>query len=456
MSKNDDKKTEELLEEEQDSVIQEQIKPWHKRKFKKVLSVVGFSLLAGIIFGVAGRFVFKYSDSIISKIFGLNEPYDNVENRNPVMINNKTGDITPEAENGSVKINQKNEENIGTGNASDGTKTGDGQNTMVVNVEGYNEIIKSLRTTSDNVKKGIVRINAVTNIVNFLGESIEQTDSTMGIIVTESINDIYILTYYDKVKNADRIEISFGSGNNYLVSVTAYDEGYNVAVLSLLKQTIIPLDMENIAVLKIGNSNNLYPGMPVIGIGSLDGSNILTEYGYITGDTYTEYITDASIGLFTTDLGFKETGEGIVTDIDGNLVGVITRQLGGSLKFSANKCMKVNSLVNIAEILCNGGSRAYVGIVAENIPAWALKENNIEYGIYVNSVAPSSPAADAGIRNGDFIISVNGQEISDVDVFSDILIRAVENNEMNIELYRASKSTDPKFSVIVRPVNRNN
>ena len=57
--------------EKQDSVIQEQIKPWHKRKFKKVMSVIGLSLLAGIIFGIAARFVFKYSDGIISKIFGL-------------------------------------------------------------------------------------------------------------------------------------------------------------------------------------------------------------------------------------------------------------------------------------------------------------------------------------------------------------------------------------------------
>ena len=453
MSKNEDKKTEELLEEEQDSVIQEQIKPWHKRKFKKVLSVVGFSLLAGIIFGVAGRFVFKYSDSIVSKIFGLNEPYDAVENRNPVMINPQPGDITPEVESGSVKIVQKSEDTSGSDNAS---KVGEGENTVVVSADGYNKIIESLRATSNNVKKGIVSINAVTNVVNFLGESIEQTEATMGIIVTESLNDMYILTYYDKVKNADRIEVSFGSGNTYLVSISAYDEGYNVAVLSLLKQTVRPADLENIAVLKIGNSNDLYPGMPVIGIGSLDGANILTEYGYITGNTYIEYITDASIGLFTTDLGFKDTGEGIVTDINGNLVGIITRQLGSSIKFSANKCMKVNSLVKIAEILCNGSSRAYFGIVAENIPAWALKENNIEYGIYVNSVAPSSPAADAGIRKGDFIISVNGQEISNVDVFSDILMQAVENSEMNIELYRASKSTDPKFSVIVRPVNRNN
>ena len=81
-------KEDKIMTEETDaetSVIQEQIKPWHKRKFKKVLSVVGFSLLAGIIFGIAARFVFKYSDGVISKIFGLNQPYD-TPNSMPMTI----------------------------------------------------------------------------------------------------------------------------------------------------------------------------------------------------------------------------------------------------------------------------------------------------------------------------------------------------------------------------------
>ena len=73
----DNPEAEEKLEK-QDSVISEQIKPWHKRKFKKVMSVIGLSLLAGILFGVSARFVFKYSDGIISKIFGLSVQYDNV------------------------------------------------------------------------------------------------------------------------------------------------------------------------------------------------------------------------------------------------------------------------------------------------------------------------------------------------------------------------------------------
>ena len=148
--------------------------------------------------------------------------------------------------------------------------------------------------------------------------------------------------------------------------------------------------------------------------------------------------------------------EGIVTDTEGRILGVITRALGGSIKADINKCIKVNSIINIAEKLCNGGNMLYCGINPENIPAWVLRENELENGIYVNGVEASSPASDAGIRKGDIITEVNDIKINTVEEFTDFLMNASENTSIKINLYRSSKSTDNKISVLVRPVNRNN
>ncbi|MBR4341819.1 MAG: PDZ domain-containing protein [Lachnospiraceae bacterium] len=458
MAKFDKKKDDtELLEEEQeqDSVIQEQIKPWHKRKFKKILSVIGFSLLAGIIFGIAARFVFRYSESFISRIFGLNETYEGVyppPSGSVTLSPNQTVNSDKPEDNDVKIIQQEDKTSTGEGAAKDLVKTED---QTAVSTDSFRAAIEEMRRTAEGVRKSLVNISAITSVVNWLGENIDQTESTLGLIVTESPTDIYILTYYDKVQNADKIEVKFRSGNTYSVSMITRDDGYNVAVISLPKAVLKPNDIEDFSVIKIGNSDEIYSGMPIIGIGSFDGESWMTEYGYITSDAFTEYITDAAIGIFTTDLSYSGNGEGVVTDIDGKVVGIITRQLGSSIKINVNKCMRVNSLVKIAEKLCNGNDRVYFGILAENIPDWALRENNIESGIYVNSVEPSSPASDAGIRRGDFIISVNGQQIDDVDAFSDILMQAAENSVMEIELYRSSKSADQRFSVSVRPVNRN-
>ena len=439
--------------DEETSVIQEQIKPWHKRKFKKTLSVIGFSLLAGIIFGVAARFVFKYSDSIISKIFGLNQPYDSTYGRPSVTINPSGDPGTSKEGDSEVKIKPSD------GDTTEGKKQ-DNVKPSVIESDGtalteYRKAVDEMRLKAEQVRKGIVTIESVTSVVNWLGESIEQSENTLGIVVAENPEIFYILTYYDRVKGSDRIELSFRSRNIYTASLLNYDESYNLAVLVLPKQAIRPEDMENISLLEIGDSDEISAGLPVIAIGTRDGKNEIVEYGFVTGDSFSECITDAVVGLFTTDVQHSDNGEGIVADLDGKVIGIITRRLGTGIMPDTNKCMRVNDLVKMAEKLCNGENRVYFGIKAEDIPSWALVENHLENGIYVNNVEPSSPASDAGLRKGDFIISVDGVKINEVEEFSDILMKATENSSLEIEIYRTSKAQEPEFTVTVKPVKRN-
>ena len=439
---------------EETSVIQEQIKPWHKRKLKKVLSVIGLSLLAGIIFGVAARFVFKYTDGIISKIFGLNQPYDTPYASQPPVTINPQPEQTKDQNNAQGIIIGKPDDNTDPKTEAKPSKApieNDGSA-----LSAYRLAMNEMHEKAETVQKGIVNIVGVTSVVNWLGENIEQTERTLGILVAENPNMIFIITYYDKVKNADRIELSFSSRNTYTVSLLNFDENYNIAVLTLSKPAIRPEDLESIALVEIGDSDGVYAGMPVIAVGSIDGQNAVIEYGNVTCDDFVEYITDAAIGIFTTNVEHSEKGEGVMTDLDGKVIGIVTRKLGTGIMPNVNKCMRVNDLIKVAEKLCNGDNRMYFGIKAENIPIGALRENNLENGIYVNNVEPSSPASDAGLRKGDFIISVDGVKINEVKEFSDILMKADESSSLMIEVYRASKVQEPNFSVVVHPVKRNN
>lgn len=454
MTSEEIKENRNIVDEEQDeetSVIQEQIKPWHKRKFKKVLSVVGFSLLAGIIFGVAGRFVFKYSDSLISKIFGLNQPYD-TPNSMPVTIN-PVQDPDKNTNNPGVYIKTPDKTE---GNAADITPTAVPKQYDGTSLSDYRQAMDEMHNKAENVLKGVVNIEGVTSVVNWLGETIDQSEKTLGIIVGENPNNLYILTYYDKVKTADRIELSFRSRNSYTVSLLNFDESYNIAVLTLPKQALRQEDISSIALLEMGNSDDIFSGMPVIAVGSLDGEHEIIEYGMITNDNSVEYITDAAIGIFTTNVEHSERGEGVMADLDGKVIGIITRKIGADIMPNVNKCMRVNDLIQVAEKLCNGENRNYFGIKAGNIPMWVLRENNLENGISVSNVEPSSPASDAGLRKGDFIISVNGVKINEVKEFSDILMQADESSALEIEVYRESKTQEPYFTVVVHPVKRNN
>jgi serine protease Do len=441
--------TPEITEDEKkEDIIQEQIKPWHKRKFKKTLSVIGLSLLAGIIFGIAARFVFKYSDGFISRLFGLNQPYDTSDNQ-PVITISPGQDAGKSVSDTGVTIGTKTEDEPKTETQE---KYTDGDGTAI---SGYRRAMDEMRRRAEKVKKGMVKIDAVSNYVNWMGDSVEQSEWALGIMVAENPSDLLILTYYDKVKNADNIDVTLASGNTYSASVLASDDSYNIAVLSMPKQIFNSDDLANISLVEIGNSDDIYAGMPIMAIGTVDGNGDVLEYGTITGADYAEYITDSVISIFTTNVEHSETGEGVVVDLDGKIIGIISRKLGTTIRSSVNKCVRVNNLIKIAEMLCNGNSRLYFGLKFGDLPARVLRENNIENGIYVNGVEPSSPSSDAGIRKGDFILSVDGVKVESAVDFAQILQQAGENNECNIEIYRISKTSEPRFTVTVKPVKKN-
>lgn len=441
--------------EKKDSVISEQIKPWHKRKFKKIMSVIGLSLLAGILFGVAARFVFKYSDGIISKIFGLSVQYDNVVGPPPDQAQ-PTGKGQDPQDN-PVTTQDPYDVKIGQQPSPQGENPGNQENPGdKTDPAAYIASVENLNRVSESLSKCLVTVNSVTRVINWLGDNIEQTESTVGVAIAQNPTELFILTYYDKVRSADRIEIAFPSGNTSVVTIYNHDENYNMAVLSINKQSLKLDDISGIVIPEIGDSDVVYAGMPIVGVGSIDGSNKMVDYGYITSDGYVEYLTDSSIELFTTSLLHSHTEEGIVADTDGRVIGIITRTLGGSVKADINKCMKVNSIIKIAEKLCNGGNMVYCGINLENIPSWVLRENELENGIYVNSVEASSPASDAGIRKGDIITAINDVKISDVKEYTDFLMNATENSSIKVDLYRSSKASDNNITVTVRPINRNN
>ena len=435
-------------DEKKEDIIQEQIKPWHKRKFKKTLSVIGFSLLAGLIFGIAARFVFKYSDSFISKLFGLNQPYDTSDNQPSITISpaQDTGKLVPST---GVTIGTKTEDETKTEVSEKYTKT-DG-----TALSEYRQAMEEMRVRAEKVKKGMVKIDAVTNYVNWMGDTVEQSEWALGIMVAENASDLLILTYYDKVKNADSIEVTLASGNTYVAAILASDDSYNMAVLTLPKQILNSDDMANISLVEVGDSDEVYAGMPIMAIGTVDGNGDVLEYGTITGADYVEYITDSVISIFTTNVEHSETGEGVVTDLDGKIVGIISRKLGTTIRSNVNKCMRVNNLIKIAEMLCNGNSRVYFGLKFGDLPLRVLRENNLENGIYVNGVEASSPASDAGLRKGDFILSVNDVKVGSAEEFAEILVQTGEDNECNFEVYRVSKTSEPRFTVTVKPVKKN-
>lgn len=172
---------------------------------------------------------------------------------------------------------------------------------------------------------------------------------------------------------------------------------------------------------KFGDSTKLFPGQIVYAVGTPHGltrtvtrgivSNKNRYFedtrgigGYETGTFNTWLQTDAAINP-------GNSGGPLVTD-DGRVVGISSRGYMGANNLGF--AIPASTAKEVMERLVRDGAivRSYVGVVPgalqdlENF--YSLELNT---GVLVNSVDPGSPAARAGLRGGDIVLSIDGAKV---------------------------------------------
>ena len=231
-----------------------------------------------------------------------------------------------------------------------------------------------------------------------------------GVIVTK---DGYILTNNHVVENADEVKVQVGeSGEEFTAKVVGTDPKTDIAVLKIDAEdrslpALVAADSEQIevgdVVLAVGNP---------FGIGQTVTMGIVSATGRATlGMEYEDFIqTDAAIN--------PGNSGGALVDAQGRLIGINTAILSRS---GGNQGIGFAVPVNLAryvmESLIEHGRviRGYMGVNIQNVtPALAEKfELDDAQGALVAAVTDDSPAEEAGLKAGDVILKVDGEEVRD-------------------------------------------
>ena len=101
----------------------------------------------------------------------------------------------------------------------------------------------------------------------------------------------------------------------------------------------------------------------------------------------------------------------------------------------------INNVQEILNDLLNYGytkGKAYLGVSLLDITSeqMARMYNVTETGTYIYSVQDGSAAADAGLKSGDRIISVNGQEIEDSDALRELISASTVGDTLEFVIQR--------------------
>ena len=256
----------------------------------------------------------------------------------------------------------------------------------------------------------------------------------------------FILTNYHVIEDADRITVTLADGRTLRAEVTGTDPAIDVALLKVSGTG--PLEAA-----PLGDSDQLRVGEWVCAIGNPLGYVHSVTVGVVSfigrklfDASLDDYIqTDAAIN-------FGNSG-GPLINARGQVVGINSAL--SSRATNIGFAVPINQAIAILPQLKSRGhvSRGFIGVVLTDVTADLQRSLKlpVSRGALVQDVSDGSPAATAGLRPYDVILSVDGRDV----LSNDELIRDISGRQpgtqARLELLRDGRKQVAHIRLTERP-----
>jgi S1-C subfamily serine protease len=196
--------------------------------------------------------------------------------------------------------------------------------------------------------------------------------------------------------------------------------------------------IDNLKTADLGESYTISVGAPVIALGSPNGYPDSMDFGIITSKGSIAVITDNSLDLFNTNIADNENSDGVIVNLEGKVIGLITRTLKEDINEDISTVIGISDLKPIIAMLGNKEPHIYFGVKTDDMTTEAKEEYGITNGIYVNEVLSDSPAFTAGLQKGDIILEINEHSIMSTSDFNTTISGNQPGDRLNVLILRSS------------------
>lgn len=252
----------------------------------------------------------------------------------------------------------------------------------------------------------------------------------------------------DSKVSVDTITVTLSDRREYKARVVGRDPLSDMALLKI--------EATNLPYVKFGNSQGVRVGDWAIAIGNPFGLGGTVTAGIVSAlhrnigsGQYDRYIqTDASIN--------QGNSGGPLFDLDGNVIGINTAifsPTGGNVGLGF--AIPAELARPVVEQLRGGGlvKRGYLGVSIQPVSSDIAAGLGLpkDRGEIVAAVVDGGPAARAGVKQGDVIVKVAGQDVTFDNTLSFIVANQRIGSTIPIELIRGDKRLTVQANVAARP-----
>lgn len=296
----------------------------------------------------------------------------------------------------------------------------------------YMGYYKALKSVADKAELSVVTVTVARQGVDFFNSTYQNIADEYGIVISSDSTGYYILTEYSLVKSAENIQVTYYDKTVDTAEFVAGDATTDMAVIKTgsLNTAVVPV--------QFGNSDAVLKGDLLVATGKLYGFNGTIGYGIATGVNNSVNDTDSVYRLINTDIGGTATSSGVILNLHGEVVGIIT-MVYNSDNTNFITAYAVNDVRNLMQNLVNQKRMPYFGIKGQTVTDEIAATNKIPKGIYISAVETNSPAYKSGIQSGDVITHINGTEINSMESFMTQLEKNNPGDNINVTIKRRGR-----------------
>lgn len=315
-------------------------------------------------------------------------------------------------------------------------------------IQEYRQLYRDMLDVAEIPQRAMVTVVGISSEMDYFNQNHENQKQISGLLVADNGQDLFILTEYRVAENAERIQVTFWDGTAADAFYQRHDANTGLTILKVGLADLETGTREKLELAPFGSSYSVSQGEPVLALGSPIGYSDSVAYGIVTSVNNKISTLDTEYNLLTTDINGSEEGSGVLINLDGEIVGIISQNYSTDNIVTALAISQVKDLI---ESLSNNEARPYLGIKGQDVTQQISESTGIPKGVLVTAVQPDSPVMLAGIKEYDVILRIGEKEVLTCRQYRDILDQLSPGQKTVVTAMRkgAAGYAEVKFEVSV-------